>query len=102
MTPPDHTHPPTWILGLNAFGFLSRMASTDDCRVASFSRLLKQFTQLQLLQYRPDAKHSQYLHMECQTIQKHNGLLCLKNYRPNCRSEQIRAGSIPRMPAAAQ
>ena len=37
------------------------MASTADCRVASFSRLLKQLTQLQPSQYLPEAKHSQYL-----------------------------------------
>ena len=53
--------PATWILGLNALGFLSKMASTALCRVPSFSRLLKQLTQLQASQYRPEAKHSQYL-----------------------------------------
>ena len=51
----------TWILGRNALGFRSRMASTALCRVPSFSRLLKQLRQLQASQYRPDAKHSQYL-----------------------------------------
>jgi hypothetical protein len=40
----------TWILGLNAFGFRSKMPSTACCRTASFSWLLKQFRQLQLSQ----------------------------------------------------
>lgn len=52
---------PAWILGLKAFGLRSKIASTADCRVLSFSMLLQQLTQLQPSQYRPDAKHSQYL-----------------------------------------
>jgi len=38
---------PAWILGLKAFGLRSKMASTADCRVLSFSILLQQLTQLQ-------------------------------------------------------
>jgi len=38
---------PAWILGLKAFGLRSKMASTADCRVLSFSMLLQQLTQLQ-------------------------------------------------------
>lgn len=49
------------ILGLNAFGLRSKVASTASLLAASFSTLLKQFTQLQPSQYIPDAKHSQYL-----------------------------------------
>ena len=51
-----------WIFGLKALGLRSRMPSTAACRVVSCSWLLQQLTQLQLSQYRPDAKHSQYLH----------------------------------------
>ena len=42
-------------------GLRSKMPSTAACRVVSCSWLLQQLTQLQLSQYRPDAKHSQYL-----------------------------------------
>ncbi len=49
------------ILGRKALGLRSRMPSTAACRVVSCSWLLQQLTQLQLSQYRPDAKHSQYL-----------------------------------------
>lgn len=48
-------------MGLNAFGLRSKVASTASRLAASFSTLLKQFTQLQPSQYIPDAKHSQYL-----------------------------------------
>lgn len=59
---------PTWILGLKALGLRSRIASTADCRTASLSLLLKHVTQLQLSQYLPLAKHSQYLHEPGQTL----------------------------------
>ena len=49
------------ILGRKALGLRSKMPSTAACRVVSCSWLLQQLTQLQLSQYRPDAKHSQYL-----------------------------------------
>ena len=49
------------ILGRNAFGLRSRVASTASCRTAAFSILLQQLEQLQLLQWSPEAKHSQYL-----------------------------------------
>ena len=49
-----------WILGRNAFGFRSRMASTAACLTASWLLLLQQDRQLQWSQYRPLAKHSQY------------------------------------------
>ena len=42
-------------------GFRSSVASIAAFRSAAFSRLLQQFWQLQLKQYSPDAKHSQYL-----------------------------------------
>ena len=49
------------ILGRKALGFRSSVASIAAFRSAAFSRLLQQFWQLQLKQYSPDAKHSQYL-----------------------------------------
>jgi hypothetical protein len=52
---------PPAILGRKALGLRSSIASTAACRVVSCSLLLWQFMQLQPSQYRPDAKHSQYL-----------------------------------------
>lgn len=48
------------ILGLNAFGFLSRIEEMVSFLTDSFSILLQQLLQLQFLQYSPLAKHSQY------------------------------------------
>ena len=48
------------IFGLNAFGFLSRIAEIVSLRTDSFSILLQHPLQLQFLQYSPLAKHSQY------------------------------------------
>ena len=48
------------ILGLNAFGFLSKIAAIVSFLTDSFSMLLLQELQLQFLQYSPLAKHSQY------------------------------------------
>ena len=50
----------TWIFGRKALGLRSRMDSTAAWRTCSLSLLLQQLTQLQLSQYRPLAKHSQY------------------------------------------
>ena len=49
------------ILGRKAFGFRSSVVSMAALRSAAFSMLLQQLWQLQLSQYSPEAKHSQYL-----------------------------------------
>ena len=49
------------ILGRNALGLRSSVASTASLRIASFSTLLLQLVQWHPSQYVPEAKHSQYL-----------------------------------------
>jgi hypothetical protein len=61
----------TWIFGRKALGLRSRIASTALCLVPSFSRLLKQLTQLHDSQYRPEAKHSQYSLRHLEFLQLH-------------------------------
>ena len=82
--------PLTWILGRNAFGFLSRMASTALCRVPSFSRLLKQLRQLHASQYRPDAKHSQYL--QYNSVRE---IRCMEKVQPLSRSHPLGRSQHP-------
>jgi hypothetical protein len=48
------------IFGLNATGFLSKIAAIVSFLTDSFSILLQHPLQLQFLQYSPLAKHSQY------------------------------------------
>lgn len=60
-SPPKNPTTSPAILGRKALGLRSRMASTADWRTPSFCWLLQQPTQLQPSQYRPEAKHSQYL-----------------------------------------
>lgn len=58
-------------LGLNALGLRSNTASTAPWRTSSFALLLQQSLQLQLSQYTPDAKHSQYSFKHLEFLQLH-------------------------------